>query len=98
MRVRPGSDVLRAAFLAGVAFGDDGGSKAGTEVFRKRIELRIAVNLDGLLGGIADHVTVVAPGEMIFQFRFRAIINRAIQVVRQLTQELSTLHWVASPV
>ena len=83
-RKRQSSDVLRAALLAGMTLGNDGGTKAGAKVFRKFVELGIAINLDGLLGGIADHVAVVAPGQMIFQFSFCARINRTIKVVGQL--------------
>jgi hypothetical protein len=43
--------------------------------------LRIAVDLDGFFGGVANHVTVVAPSQVVFQFGFSARVNDAIEVV-----------------
>ena len=71
-----------------MALGDDGGTKPGAKVFREFVELRVAVNLDGFLGGIANHVAVVAPSQMIFQFSLCALINDAVEVVGQLAQEI----------
>src|SRR5580704_18727961 len=93
-----GSDALRTSLLVGMTLGDDGSAKAGAKVLREFVELRVAINLDGLLGRIADHVAVMAPRQMIFQFSFCARINHAIKIVRQLTQEISALHWLVSPV
>jgi pentatricopeptide repeat protein len=43
------------------AFGHDGLMEAAAEVFRELINLVIAVNLDGLFGGVHHHVAFVAP-------------------------------------
>jgi hypothetical protein len=64
------------------ALGNDGGSKPVTKVVGKFIELRVAVNLDGLLGGIADHVAVMAPRKMIFQFGLGAIVYDSVEIIR----------------
>jgi len=69
------------AFLLCVTFGDDSGAEASTEIFRKFVKLRIAVNLDGLLGGIANYVAVVTPGEVVLQFSLGAGIDRAVEIV-----------------
>jgi hypothetical protein len=55
------SNFLRTSLLFGLAFGDDGGSEAIAKVVWKLVELRVAVDFDGFLGGIADNVAVVAP-------------------------------------
>jgi hypothetical protein len=81
-----------------MTLGNDGGSQAGAKVFGKLVQLGIAINLDGFLSGIADHVTVVAPGQMIFQFSFCARVNRTIKVVSQLIQKFGALHWLVSPI
>jgi hypothetical protein len=81
-----------------MTLGNNGSAKAGAKVFRKLVQLGIAINLDGLLSGIADHVAVVAPGQMIFQFSFCARVNRTIKVVSQLIQKFGALHWLVSPI
>jgi hypothetical protein len=47
-----------------LALGDDRGTKPGSEVIGKFVEFGVAVNLDGFLGGIADNIAVVAPGQV----------------------------------
>ena len=72
---------LRTSFLAALALGNDGRFQPGSQIIREGIEFRIAVDFDGLLGRVADHVAVVAPSQMVFQFYFRSIVNDAVQVV-----------------
>ena len=69
-------------FLARLTFGNDGTAKAGAKVFRQRIKLGVAINLDGLLGGVADHVAVMALSQVVFQFSFGAVVKDPIQVDR----------------
>jgi len=90
-------DAFRPGLLVSMTLRDDGGTEPGTEVFGKFVQLGIAVDLNGLLSGIADYVAVVAPSEMIFQFNLGALVNYAIQVISQLAQKIFALHWV-SPV
>src|ERR1035438_3812939 len=59
-------DLLRTGLLAGLALADDGGSKAVAQLVGKFVELRVAVDFDGLFGGVANHVAVVAPSQVIF--------------------------------
>jgi hypothetical protein len=75
-----------------LALGNDGGFKSGSEVVRKGVQLRIAVDFDGLLGGVAYYIAVVTPSQMIFQLCFRAGVNDAVQVVGQLVEELRAFH------
>ena len=90
-------DVAGIGFFARMTFSYYGGTKPVPQVFRKFVELRVAVNLDGLLGGIANHVAVVAPGEMIFQFGLCAVVDDAVEVIGQLLQKFRALHWLPSP-
>ena len=88
---------LRAAFFLLLALAHDGGAEAGAEVLGKFVGKRVAVDLDGLLGCVANHVAVVAPGQMVLQFGFCGLIEDAVQIVGQLLQEVRAFHWFASP-
>jgi hypothetical protein len=59
-------NALRAALLVLLTLGHDGGPESAAEIVGEFIELRVAINLDGLLGRVANDVAVVAPGKMIF--------------------------------
>ena len=67
--------------VVALAFADDGGSQLGAEIIRKFVEMGLPVNLDGHLRGVADHVAVMAPLKMVFQFGFRLGIHRPIEVI-----------------
>ncbi len=43
------------------ALGHDGGAQPAAQVIGQFVELRISINLDCLLGCVADDVAVVAP-------------------------------------
>jgi len=58
--------------------------EAGTEAGGKLINLVIAVNLNGLFGGVHDHVAFVAPMEMFVQFGLKVFGDTAVEVIRQL--------------
>ena len=64
-----------------LAFGYNGRPEPGSEVFGKFVQLGIAVNLDGLLGGVADNVAVMAPSQMFFEFSLRGGVNHAVKIV-----------------
>ena len=68
------SDALRPAFPLLLALGHDRGTEPAAEVFGKFVELRVAVDLDGLLGCVANHVAVVAPRKMIFQIQSISLV------------------------
>jgi hypothetical protein len=92
-----GLDFLRASLLVSFALGYDGVAKTAAKVVGKLIKLGIAINLDGLFGGIANHVAVVTPCQMVFQFSFGAVVEDPIQVVGQFLQKLRALHCLPSP-
>ena len=78
------SNALRTGFLVLLALRNDGGAETGTQVFRQFVELRVPVNLDGLLGGVADHVAVVTPSQVIFEFGLGAVVDHTVEIIRQL--------------
>ena len=70
--------------LAAFAFVDDGFVKASAEGFGEFVDLVISVDFNGLLGGVQDHVAVVAPMQVLFQFGANCHADGAIQIVGQL--------------
>jgi hypothetical protein len=72
---------LRATLFLLLALGHDGGTEAAAKVFRQFVKLGVTINLDGLLGGIANHVAVVAPGEMVLQLDFCRFVEYTVQIV-----------------
>jgi hypothetical protein len=62
---KAGLHALRPTFPVLPALRHDGGTEAGTEVFGKFVKLGVAIDLDGLLRRVANHIAVVAPGKMI---------------------------------
>jgi hypothetical protein len=72
---------LGTSFLAALALGDNGGFKSCSKVVRKGVQFGIAVDFDGLFRGVAYYIAVVAPGKVIFQLCFCAVVNDAVQVV-----------------
>jgi len=71
-------DALRAALFVLLALGHDGRTEAGAKIVGQFVELRVAVNLNGFLGGVADHVAIVAPGKMVLQFDFCLVVEDAV--------------------
>jgi hypothetical protein len=71
--------VLRFGFLL-LAFtlGNNSSLEFGTEGIRKVVNFVVAVNLDGHLCGIANHIAVVAPLEMLFQFDSGCRVHGAV--------------------
>jgi hypothetical protein len=58
--------------------------EAGSEAFWQLIKLVIAINLDGFLGGIHDHVAFVAPMEMLVELDFQVLADLAVKIIGQL--------------
>jgi hypothetical protein len=77
----PGSNTLWTLLFALGTLRHDGRAEATPEVIGQLVELRVPIDLDRFAGGIADDVAVVAPSQMIFQFRLGALIDSAIEVV-----------------
>src|SRR5258708_1995401 len=87
----------RITFLARLALANNGGSESGAKVFGEFVKLGVAVNLDGLFGGIANYIAVVAPSQMLFQLRLGRGVNYAVEVIRQFVEKFRALHWLPSP-
>jgi hypothetical protein len=64
-----------------LATAGDSGSQLRFQVFRQLVKLGIAVNFNSLLGGIANHIAVVAPGEVLVKFCLRSGVEHAVEVV-----------------
>jgi hypothetical protein len=71
----------RTGLLAGLALADNGGPEPGSKVLGEFVQLGIAVDLDGLLGGVANNVAVVAPSQVLFEFGFCGGVDDAVEVV-----------------
>src|SRR5271170_8094259 len=80
-----------------LTFDHDGRSQPGTEVFGQFVKLRVAIDLDGLLGRITNYIAVVAPGKMILQLDFCRLVEDTVQIVGQLVQKLRAFHCSPSP-
>ena len=91
------SNALGAASFLLLTFGHDGGTEPAAEVFGKFVKLGVTVDFDGLLGRVANHVAVVAPGKMVLQLDLGLFVEDAVQVIRQLVQELRAFHRLPSP-
>lgn len=65
-------------------FVHDGLVELVAEGVRKLVKLVIAVDLDGLFGGVHDYFALMAPLEMLLQLYLHGHIGGAIQVVGQL--------------
>jgi hypothetical protein len=71
-------NALGPALLVLLALSHDGGTQPRAKIVGQFVKLGVAVNLDGLLGGIANHVAVVAPGEMVLQLGFCGFVEDAV--------------------
>src|ERR1700722_5490595 len=88
---------LWSAFFLLLAFHHDGGTQATAQIVGQFVKLGVAVDFDGLLGRVADHVAVVAPGKMVLQFDLGRVVEDTVQIVGQLVQKFSAFHWLPSP-
>jgi hypothetical protein len=67
-----------------LALADDGSAQPIPQIVRQFEQLGVTIDLDGSFGGVANHITVMAPLQMIFQLNAGALIYRVVQVVRKL--------------
>jgi hypothetical protein len=58
--------------------------EAASEAFWELVNLIIAVNFDGFLGGIHYHMAFVAPMEVLVQLDFQVLADLAVKVIGQL--------------
>jgi len=66
------------------AFCHDGLVEAGPKVVRELVNLVIPVDLNGLFGGIHDHVAFMAPMKVLVEFGLQALADPAVKVIGQL--------------
>lgn len=66
------------------AFRHDGLMETSSEAFWKLVKLVIAVNFDGLFGGVHHHVAFFAPMQMLVQLDFKALADLTVKVIGQL--------------
>src|SRR5579864_779140 len=83
--------------LAATALGHDGLMEAAAEGFGELVNLVVAVDFDGLFGGIHDHVAFVAPMKVFVQFGTKAFADIAVKIVGQFVEKLRALHRWPSP-
>ena len=76
---------------------DDGLVEFVADGFRKGINVVVAVDFDGLAGGIANDEAVVAPLEVLFQLRFELDVNIAVQIFVEFFKEVFALHCGFAP-
>jgi hypothetical protein len=67
--------------FAGVAFGHDGGVEAFAELGGELVEFVVAVDGDGLAGGVEDYLAVVAGGGVGAHFFEELGADLAVEVV-----------------
>lgn len=58
--------------------------EAVAEVLWKLVNLVIAVNFDGFLGGIHHHMAFMAPMEVFVQLHSQVLCDPTVQVIGQL--------------
>lgn len=91
------SYALRTAFLVLLALGHNRRTKTGAKVFGQFVQLRVAIDFNRLLGCVANHVTVMAPGKMVLQLDLGVFVDHAVQIIGQLVQKFRAFHWLPSP-
>jgi hypothetical protein len=64
-----------------------GGVQAGTQLCGQRDGLRVAEDLDALLGLIEDHGAIFAVTEMVFQFVLQLDGKFTIDIIRDLAND-----------
>jgi hypothetical protein len=74
------------------AFGHDDLVQANAQGFRKLVQFVVAVNFDGFLRGVQHDFAVMAPMQVLFQFKLYAGADGPVQVIGQLFKKLSALH------
>ena len=78
--------------FTGVAFGHDGGVEALPEFGRELVEFVVAVDGDGLAGGVEDYLAVVAGGGVGAYFFEELGADLAVKVVGKLAEKVSAGH------
>jgi hypothetical protein len=85
------------AFSAAGAFLHDGGVEALAEFGGKLVDLMLAVDGDGLTGGVEDDFAVVALADMSLDLREEVGVDFAVEVVGELGEEIGAGHGFGLP-
>src|ERR1039458_930389 len=91
---------FRRSFLRArrrLALRQDGVPQPAAQIVRKFVQMRVAINFDGHLGGVADDIAVMAPLEVVFQLRPCLGVHRVVQVIGELFQKVRASHFLPSP-
>jgi hypothetical protein len=78
------STALRVGFLVSRTLAHDGRAKPRTQIVGQLVKFRVAIDFDSLASGIADHIAVVTPRQVIVEFGLGPGVEHAIEVVGQL--------------
>jgi hypothetical protein len=84
MRLNPLSHALRPALFVLLALSHDGGAETAAQFVRQFVKLGVTINFDGFLGGVTNHIAVVAPGKVVFKFDLGLLVEDAVQIIGQL--------------
>jgi len=79
--------ILGGRFLPGLAvaaLGQNCIMEAGSEAFWELVKFVIAVNFNGFLSGIHNHVAFFAPMEMLIQLDFQVLADLTVKIIGQL--------------
>jgi hypothetical protein len=68
-------------FLGLAASRHDGGVEAAAEGFGELVGLLVAIDVDGLPGGVYDHFAVVAGTEVLFDFSKEIRFDLAVEEI-----------------
>src|SRR5437870_8858257 len=83
--------------LCGFTLGNNGLVKLLTKGFREFVDSVVAIDLDGFLGGVQDHMAVAAPMQVFVEFGAYSRGHGAIQIIGQLIQKVFAVHGWPSP-
>jgi hypothetical protein len=58
--------------------------EAVSETFGELVKFIVAIDFDGLLGGIHDHMAFFAPMQVLVQLDFQVLADLAVKIIGQL--------------
>src|SRR5215470_1720025 len=91
-----GLNLLLGLFVL-VALRHDRRAKPAAQIVGQLVELGIPIDLNRLFRGVANHVAVVTPSQVVFELSLGALVEHAVQVIRKLLQEFRAFHFLPSP-
>jgi len=61
------------------------------------VDIAVAVDRDGLPGGVENDLAMMAPAEMLFYFDQKVGGDLTVKIVRQLTEKIGAGHGIRPP-